>query len=141
VQIQNADQATPLTPLQSSQFTSRAFPAQQPAIMATGKHLQPFNPRFESPAASFDYFGRLHRELRMHIWELVLHRERIFHIELTDEGQGGSSGLTARNGDYSVIVKGPHVTSKVLHISGESRDVALRFYRESASKRSVCNKD
>lgn len=109
--------------------------------MATGKHLQPFNPRRESPAASFDYFGRLHRELRIHIWELVLHRERIFHVELTDESQGGSSERTERNRSYAVIVKGPHVISKVLRISGESRDVALRFYRKSASKRSVCNKD
>lgn len=77
----------------------------------------------------------------MHIWELVLHRERILHVEITNEGQGGSSRLTARDGGFTIIVKGPHVLSKVLHISGESRDVARRFYRESASKRSVYDQD
>ena len=103
--------------------------------MTSKPHLQIFNPDHVS-AESFHLFPFLLKELRCLIWQHALRRQRLINIRLvaliwrncslnrvpTVPDAKGKDG-------YRVVVDGYQMLSKLLRVSSEAREEALRFCR------------
>jgi arginine utilization protein RocB len=97
----------------------------------TERHLQPFNPLPKAiDGCQFPSFTRLHKELRVYIWESLLHHERFIQVRLDPDPENGQQRHIGDDGRYTMTVKSRRVMSKLFHICGESRDVAMQFYSE-----------
>lgn len=111
--------------------------------MAAPRNSTIFSPVDVSLAstASFHSFGSLPPELRIKIWRLSLHRQRIIKICLQPrflttalaEQQGTSRPATHEHETYGAVVEGFRVISKLFHVNRESRAAALDFYRVHVS--------
>lgn len=103
--------------------------------MATKQHLQIINPQYSGEECrSFPSFPRLPLELRLEIWHLSLQRPRFITIELNSEAHreietGNNQWEVTSGASYRVIVLGSKLLSKLLRVSREARDAALRQYR------------
>ncbi|KAI1195948.1 hypothetical protein F5X97DRAFT_227837 [Nemania serpens] len=112
--------------------------------MNSGQHLQIINP-VRRGTRSFPLFPTLPVELRLDIWEVSLKRGRLINISLTPRKENGAHdqdegpryethnalGNVVSGAQYQVTVQvqGPQLLSKLLRVSREARQAALRFYR------------
>jgi len=105
--------------------------------MSSQPHLQIF--RGSQPAgdeeSNFSHFGLLPKEIRLKIWRHSLQRQRIIKIHLkpqtnhTGNQEAESTGSASNKERYCAVVKGYQLLSKLFRVSGEAREVALKFYR------------
>ena len=74
----------------------------------------------------FDLFPLLPTELRLHIWTLALHRERLIRVNVSAVNPNSDSSAAA---GYRVHVDGYKLLSKLMRVTFESRQAVLAFYR------------
>lgn len=98
------------------------------------RHLQIFNPQ-PRPTEAFRLFPQLPAEIRQQIWECALTRERIFRVELEDDKKEKNRGV-GKDGNFDItrmryvpVIRSCNIVSKILRVSREARQAALRFYR------------
>jgi hypothetical protein len=107
--------------------------------MSSQPHLEIFNPdlRAQNNESGFFLFTKLPTELRLKIWECALEEQRIIRIQLiyhSPEDWIAGSRSADVNGKihgypYHAYIEPFRPMNKLLQISEESREVALKFYR------------
>lgn len=110
--------------------------------MATPPHLEILSPGSSDDTALFNAFPRLPAELRLRIWELCLHRRRVFEVDVKlprphpnrssrhPYSTRNSLGKVISSTGYKPII---HAWSPLHHpllrVNHEARTAALAFYR------------
>src|SRR5947207_4121001 len=105
--------------------------------MPSQPHLQIFicDRASHEEESNFLLFPLLPKELRLKIWRHTLQRQRIIQLRLQARVQQTATqaaeitGSAIKNKHYCAVVDGCQVLSKLLRVTSESREEALKFYR------------
>ncbi|KAI1263988.1 hypothetical protein F5Y18DRAFT_392098 [Xylariaceae sp. FL1019] len=98
--------------------------------MDTERHLQIINPAHNNGKIdSFPYFTRLPVEIRLEIWQTSLRRLRLIPIQIRNPVDIGVEVNDGTTYTYCLTADGSPLVSKLLRVSIEARQAALRFYR------------
>lgn len=109
--------------------------------MATSQHLHVINPSYcRGEDVLFAQFTKLPKELRLRIWEHSLQQHRLLEVKVEPPSSSGNSNapphsttntlnkfISGRN--YTAIVQGSRLYSKLFRVTREARKAALHFYR------------
>ncbi|KAK4442024.1 hypothetical protein QBC34DRAFT_339360 [Podospora aff. communis PSN243] len=97
-------------------------------MMATPPHLRIINNYYDTRSgdAVFTLFPRLPTELRLHVWELSMAKQRLIHIDLMCMHPGDAD---PKHKYEAVVSNGVQLHTKLLRVSREARHAALKFYR------------
>ncbi|KAH9907610.1 hypothetical protein F4778DRAFT_548490 [Xylariomycetidae sp. FL2044] len=95
-------------------------------------HLGIFNPRCGHNVdhqARFMHFPQLPKELRLQIWERLLHRQRMVRARLEPTQYSDRPALPGTKRRYEVVADGRYHMSKLFRVNSESRAACMSFYR------------